>query len=515
MHKWLYAVWVGAEVLLLISVGGLWIAAPEYTMLNAALTVFTLILGLLLLYPRRVDFVTWLKSRQSRVALTQFTGMGLVLAIVALINHVGWKFPLSADFSQQQLHTLSAQTRTILKQAPAGLRLTYFARKEDWPQGMAILRLFRAARSDIQLDAVDVEASPQRARAAGVTENGSVELSLGKKKVVFFLKDELSITNALLKLSRPRALRIYLTTGHGEAQCQKTGEEGISAFCEHLKNQLYETVGLDLSIVKEVPQDADLVVVWGPTTTLLDVEIQRLQRWMERGGSLMLLLSPTFQHDDMVKLRNLILPWGLKLNNDLIIDRLSTLETNEATIPLVTKYDPRHPVTRGFTARTLFPLSASVDVVTPVYDGVATRLLAFTSEYPGAWAEKDLAGVANGKATFNDGVDIKGPVALVGVSERLSDKVGEKDTRLAVIGNDVFARNAYRGQAANMNLLLNLTSWLAHDEGLVSLNRPHLNQGGVVLGNSHLRLVFFIAVITIPLLAFAIAVLIYRRRRRL
>ena len=158
--------------------------------------------------------------------------------------------------------------------------------------------------------------------------------------------------------------------------------------------------------------------------------------------------------------------WGLKVNNDLVIDRLSTLENNEATIPILTKYDPAHPITKGFSARTLFPLSSSVEVVTPLYSGVAVTPLAFTSEFPGSWAERDLAGIANGRAEFDKG-DLKGPITIVAVAERITDKAQEKDSRVAAIGNDTFTRNAYQGQTANMNFLLNVVGWLSHGEGLV------------------------------------------------
>jgi hypothetical protein len=66
-----------------------------------------------------------------------------------------------------------------------------------------------------------------------------------------------------------------------------------------------------------------------------------------------------------------------------------------------------------------------------------------------------------------------------------------------------------------MNLALNLVGWLAHDEGLIALDRPGLARPPVVLGRSHLHVVFFLAVVTIPLLAFGVALWTYRRRRRL
>lgn len=515
MAAWLYIVWVSVELLLVIAAGALWVASPDTLTLNLSLSVFTLFLGILLAYPRRVDFVTWLKSRQFRSALTQIAGFFLVAGSVALVNHLGWKFPVKWDLTEKKLNTLSDQTKKVLAALPEDVSVTFFAKREDWAQGMAILSLYRDAHPTLKLEAVDIEGAPQKARAEGVVENGTVILKHKENRVVFLIKDELSVTNAFLKLARPRRIKVYFTIGHGESLCSMKTEGGISAFCDHLVGQLYDVNTLDLQRAKEIPADAELVIVWGPTTGMLPVETQRLQRWLERGGSLLALLSPGFLQDTSTELRQLLRNWGLVVNNDLVIDRLSTLENNEATIPIVTKYEPNHPTTRNFTARTLFPLSSSVEMIAPIYAGVATQTLAYTSPFPGSWGERDLAGIAKGKAEYNDKVDLKGPVALAAVAERVTDKAREKDTRVAAIGNDAFARNAYQAQTANMNLLLNVVGWLAHDEGLLSLSRPNLAQDPIVLSAIHLHVVFYLVVVTLPLLALIGAVLVYRRRRKL
>lgn len=515
MANWVYIIWVIIEVLLIITTGALWTVSPDTLTLNFSLTIFISVLGILLIYPRRVDFVTWIKSRQFKTALTQIVQFFLVLGIVALLNHLAWRFPFKADLTQKGLNTLSGQTQQILNDLPKEIEVSFYARREDWPLGMSLLQLFREAKPSLKLEAIDIESSPQRARAEGVSENGTVIIRDQEKKVMFALKDELSVTNAFLKLMRSRAIKVYFTSGHGEASCEMKEDGGISAICDHLKGQIYEIHYLDLQRVKDVPTDADLVVIWGPTTGLVESEIQRLQRWLERGGSLLTLLSPGFLQDTAGSLRELLKNWGLHISNDLVIDRLSTIENNEATIPIITKYAKDHPVTKGFIARTLFPLSSSVQSVTPLYQGVAVTQLAFTSPLPGSWAERDLPGIAKGKAEFDEGKDLKGPISVAGVAERITDKLGEKDTRIGVIGNDSFTRNAYQNQTANANFLLNMIGWLAHDEGLLSLSRPGLSRETVILSATHIHVVFFLVVVTMPLLAFVAAIWVYRRRRKL
>lgn len=515
MNRWWYSAWVVVFGLLVLSSVSLWLVATEHVVLNLSVTVFTVLLGLLIFYPRRVDILTWLTSRQGKTGLVQLSQFVLVCFISTLVAYLAWKFPFQVDISERSLNTLSAQSQQVTKDLPEGTSLTLYARRAEWARAMGLLNLYRTVRRDLVISAIDPEVRPQAARAAGVNDHGTVIVEGGGRRVSFPLKDELSVTNALLKIIREKQPRAYFVWAHGEATCSNKNEDGLSALCGHLRAQNYTTLPLDLQKSTDVPVDADVVVIWGPTAGFLAPEVQRLQRWLERGGSLLFAYSPNFQLDHLRELRGLLAKWGIQSFNDLVVDRLSTLESQEATIPVVSRYAKNHPATRGFTNRTIFPLSSSLESVLPIYENVAVTGLAMTSDYPGSWAERDLAAVAEGKADFDEKLDRKGPINLAMVAERVTNNLRDKDTRIAVIANDVFARNAYQNQTANMNFVLNILGWLAHDEGLVSLNRPGLSHEPVIISTPHLRLVFVVTVLAVPLVALILAILVYRRRRSL
>jgi ABC-type uncharacterized transport system involved in gliding motility auxiliary subunit len=510
-----YYVWIVVETLLIISSISLWIVAPEYVSLNFSVSIFTLCLAVILFYPRRSHFQDWLKSRTAKNALIHFTQLFLIACILALISYLAWRFPKSVDLTQRGLNTLSQQTIQVLENMPEQVEMTYFGRRQDWPQAMKLLELFRQARRDIVINAIDPETHPQKARSQGVQDNGVVILTHKDKRVSFILKDELSVTNGFLKLMRSRDLKAYFTWGHGEVSCEAHSRDGGFAFCEKLKQQNFSLMTLDLQRSPSVPKDADVVIIWGAQSGFHSSELLRLQRYLEQGGSLLWLQGPELESSMHEELRELVKKWGMRLNNDLVIDQKSTLEEQEATIPIIVEYSKGHPITKNWNQRTLFPFSSSIDLVQPLYSDVAMSSLALTSSYPHSWAEKDLKALAQGRAEFNADKDTRGPISVVAVAERLNPSSSEKDTRIAVIGNDGFIRNAYQNQPANINFTLNVISWLAHDEGLVSLNRPGMMHQPVILSTQHIRLIFFIVVVTIPVLAFVAAIVIYRRRRSL
>ncbi len=510
-----YLIWLSTEILLIIASISLWLVAPEHLLLNISTTVFTLLLGFILFYPRRSSFETWIKSRTAKNAAIHITQATLLFCILSLLSFLAWKFPMQIDTTERSLNTLSDQSRRILADLPKDAKMTLFARRADWPRGMAMLKLYKMERPDLILDAIDPEAQPQLARAQGIRDNGTVIVESLGKKIIFLLKDELSITNAILKVMRSYQLNIYFTWGHGEVECKNLNADGGSGFCEQLKDQNYRISTLDLQTARDVPKDADALVIWGAQSDFLTSEILRLQRYLERGGSVLWLQGPDFERDSHKELRALIKRWGLSLNNDLVIDQKSTLENQEATIPIIDSYATGHVLTRGWKQRTLLPLASSILITLPLYDNVATTALAQTSMYPSSWAEKDFKGIALGRAEFSEGKDEKGPISLIAVAERVTANKAEKDSRLALVSSDGFIRNQYQNQTANMNFALNLVGWLTHDEGLLSLNRPGLSHEPVVLSTQHMRFVFFITVLTIPILAFVMALVVYRRRRRL
>jgi ABC-type uncharacterized transport system involved in gliding motility auxiliary subunit len=244
----------------------------------------------------------------------------------------------------------------------------------------------------------------------------------------------------------------------------------------------------------------------GPTSGFLSSEAAILKKYVNDNGHLILALAPAFKKDLYDNLIEIIKPYGLDLGKDIVVDRLSTVQGAEATIPIVNKYESQHPVTENFISRTVFPLSSSVKVV----EGKDTAsLLALTSSFPASWAETDLQAVTKGKAEFNEKSDTKGPIGLMGVAEG----AGQSTARIVLIGSSSFLINAYQNQSANSTLFLNSVSWSVNDEGIISFNRPGIEEYPVILSAQHLQMIFVISILVVPIIFFGTAILIYRRRR--
>ena len=511
MKMWLFPLWVIIDILVGLCSISLWIAAPEYTTLNVGVTVFALALGILLSFLRWHELGIFIRSKYFKHMLYHVMNMSLVLAIAGVVNYLGNKNYKEFDITSEKRNSLTDQTLKILEMIKAPMTLTVFAKREEWKPMLDMLKLYEAKNKLIKLNAVDTDVRPELVREKGITHNGTVVIDYKGKESQFMMGDELKVTNALLKALREENIVLYMVSGHQELSCSESSNEGLSELCNKLKSQNYVIKDLDLTKTTEVPKDASAVLVLGPVSGFLESEAKQLEQYLSRGGSLFLALAPAFKSEVYNNLTQLALPYGLRMGKDVVIDRLSTVQGSEATIPVISRYEENHPITAGFNQRTVFPLSSSVSLL----EGNDTAtILAATSSFPGSWAETDLKAITKGRAEYKEKEDIKGPIGLMGVGE----KVGEGanlDSRFVLLGSSSFLINAYQNQTANSTLFLNTVSWMVKDEGIISFNRPGIEEYPVILSAQHIQMIFVIAILVVPIVFFGFGIFIYRRRRLL
>lgn len=511
MKSWLFPLWVIIDVLVFLAAISLWIAAPEFKTLNIGLTLFAMTLGFLLMVSKFDEIKVFVRSRYFEKVLYHGINVLLVISIISMVNYLGNKNFKEFDLTSEKRNSLADQTIKVLDMVKSPLKMTVFAKREEWTPMLNLLRLYEGANSQIELDAVDTDLRPDLVKLKNVTQNGTVFINYKGEESSFVLMDELSITNALLKALRQEKIVLYFVTGHQELSCLETSPEGLSILCDKLRAQNYEIRELDLTKVVGVPKDATAVFVLGPISGFLKSEIALLKDYMNRDGNFFLALAPAFKAELYDNLVDLVRPFGLELGKDVVIDRLSTVQGAEATIPIISNYDAQHPITEGFNLRTVFPLSSSVSTL--LGKDMAT-IIASTSPFPGSWAETNLKGVTQGKAEYNEKEDKKGPIGLLGVSEG-TGRAGLPTPRVALLGSSSFLVNGYQNQSGNTTLFLNTVSWMVNDEGIISFNRPGIEEYPVILSAQHLQLIFVIAILLVPIIFFGTAIFIYRRRRLL
>jgi len=162
---------------------------------------------------------------------------------------------------------------------------------------------------------------------------------------------------------------------------------------------------------------------------------------------------------------------------------------------------------------TFFPLARSVKTVENSNSQFSSSLLFKTSD--SSWGETNLK---SGSAEFDEGKDIKGPVALGAVSTKSvsgddsSRKYG-KEARVVVIGDSDFASNQYFNHQRNGDLFLNTISWLAEDEDLISIRPKSQENRAIQLTKAGASLLWWLAIIVMPASVLVSGIWVWTRRR--
>ncbi|MCG8422897.1 MAG: GldG family protein [Proteobacteria bacterium] len=114
------------------------------------------------------------------------------------------------------------------------------------------------------------------------------------------------VNTALMKLSREKRVA-YMTVGHGELNDSNSNwaKSGGRIFARRggLKTNLIKSalrnlnfqvkdLGLAQGLANEVPDDATVVLILGPQAPLLDEEYAALDRYLARGGRVLIALDP-------------------------------------------------------------------------------------------------------------------------------------------------------------------------------------------------------------------------------
>jgi len=102
-----------------------------------------------------------------------------------------------------------------------------------------------------------------------------------------------------------------------------------------------------------------------------------------------------------------------------------------------------------------------------------------------------------------------------GIVKPSSDKNPAVKSRLVVTGTSSFPMNAYFPMQGNGNLFLNMVSWLAQDEDLISIRPKPPEDRRLIMSQGQLSMVRLITVFILPGIALiaGIAVVMNRRRR--
>ena len=509
MKHWYNLLLISILSILYLVVVALWIAIPEELTLNLAVSGFAMALTLIALYMNKEKLSVFYQSHYFKNLQESLVYFFLLFCLMGVGNYWAYKHPIQADLSVIKINSLSDQTKNILKSLNEPITFKMFARKQESLVWMALLEMYRTEKNSITIEKIDIDVRPDLVGDYQISDTATLVVEYSGKRQKVVERDELNITNALIKISRPGDPVAYFVQGHGEPDINSNEAEGIKLLFLAAKNSAVDIRPLNLLSTQEIPFDAKALILWGPKTRLQDSEINVLKRFLERKGHLLLALDPDLNGDKHENLRALMRSYKIIMRNDLVVDKKSFVNGSNGSIPLVDHFDHEFEMTKNFKGQVFFPLVSSLEIIpneiTPSLKG-DLHALASTTAFPDSWGETSLKEMSTQNMIFTAGKDQAGPLNLALAFDG-------QDNRIVAFGNSSFVLNAYSKFGSNFAFFLNALSWTLGEDRLISFNLPIVQSEPVFISSPQLGIIFYFSVLFSPLVLFGLAVFMYRRRR--
>jgi ABC-type uncharacterized transport system involved in gliding motility auxiliary subunit len=515
-----------AAVACLLASGFLWLFYPGVPARWVFLAAGGLLLLLALAFNAR-EARSAMGTRTARYGAGAAVMVLLALGIVVAANAISVRHHKRWDFTENKRNSVSPQTIQVLRALKTPVKAIAFFRtdtpgKKTAEDLLTQFATYSGGKFTWRLE--DTDRAPALARQYGVESYGTVVLEGGpagqlRTEKVLDAEEE-KLTNAIVKVTRTGKRVIYVMKGHGEREIGATDRAGFSQAKEQMERANYEVKELFLARDPKIPDDAAIVMVPSPKTDLFPQELAALDAYIAKAGKVFFMAAP-FQAGTTVKYLS---KYGVVVDDDVVIELnpIGQLFGVGPLVPVVGQYDP-HPITKDMGGvMTLFPLTRSVAAAKALPKGVQASSLAQTSNQ--SWGETDKNVFQSGKAT-PDPNEKTGPlaVALVATVDAQPDPKAEGDAakktpkaRIVVVGTADFASNQFLGAQGNRDFFLNVVSWLAEEEDLISIRAKDTKQNPVVLTSAQSNLVLGLPLLVLPgaVLLCGIAVIMQRRRAR-
>jgi ABC-type uncharacterized transport system involved in gliding motility auxiliary subunit len=516
--------WVGTA--LVFAAVAIRFLRPEWLQYGTYLTYGGLVCILIYMVGQWRDIVTFYGRRQARYGTMSMVAVLVALGIVIAVNYLGTRQNKRWDLTENQAFSLSEQSLKILQQLDAPVQFTVFDLDTNFGRFRDRLDAYDYESDNINVEYVDVDRQPARAKQAEITTAGTILINYKDRVQRISNTEEQDITNALIKVVTGTERKVYFTQGHGERDTAGSDRLGYSGVTAALGNDNYTVEKLVLVQQKDVPADATVVVVAGPQTDLLAPEIDALKRYVAKGGKVMVMLDPPEPSGaDVPNLRAFVKEWAIEFGNDIVVDAsgMGQLFGGDASVPVAASY-PVHPISAGFRVMTAFPLSRSVKTVEGGSEGRTAQPLVETSAQ--SWAETDLKSLAGGKVEFNaDQQDRQGPIALGAAasapaaappppaSGNASPDAPKPESRIVAFGDSDFAANNALGIQGNQDFFLNAVNWLAQQENLIAIRPKEAQDRRITLTADQQQRIMLLSLFVVPGLVLAGGVYSWWRRR--
>ena len=448
----------------------------------------------------------------------------IVLAILIAVNVFASALPSSMtkyDISSSKLYSITSNTKVVVNALDQDVTIYWIvqAGKEDKVLDN-LLDNYKNLSDHIQVVKKNPDVYPSFAKqyTDETVQNNSLVVECGDRNKYISYNDiyvqesnmysynynvsfdgEGAITSAIDYVTDEEQPQMYVLEGHGEADLPET-------FKDQLNKENIETHSFSLLNEDQIPEDADFVMIYAPSSDISEEEEKLLADYASNGGKLLVMAGPS-KSGTLTNLYELLNDYGVTADDGIVVegDRehyafqspfvlLPNIESDKLTDSLI---DANYFV--------IMPLAQGMKIGESGSKGTVTPILTTSDN---SFSKADGYNLTTYE---HEDQDTDGPYA-VGLSIE-TDGGGQ----IIWFSSSTFLEDMYNAYSsgANDDLAMNAVSSLVGEREAMAIRSKSLNYNYLTISDSTASLLKVLMIGMFPLVYLAAGIYIVMRRRRL
>lgn len=459
--------------------------------LSVVLTIAFLVYTILLEIGRRsLEAQSILSDKKRGLLQNTIVGFLLLVPLLVAINYVAIMRNYNFDLSEKGKYSLSSISKNILRGIDKPVEIIAFYPRPleaDGPgTSLSLTRIrpdleilmdqYRASNPNIQTRFINADVEMDLLSGMGQVSNGNILVrasrdflpgdSTGYNEEKLSVREESDLedierklTSAILNVTSKKR-KAYFTSANGErygSGFRNLRNEQITNFTSalHYLNFQINELGFAEGWPKDIPDDAGLVVIIGPTVPLNErARVAILNYSLERKGKLFISIEPKGKEDFSWLLNKA----GIRFQSEL----LSQVETKPGMV--VARDFPEHPIADSLPKKEIgivFPYSGSLETFSDGSSSFSYLTKFILDSGPDAFVDPLGTGkqsVSNPKSNFHLGVVLQSIDPKNSVDSKIDD-----ESRIVVFSGTSWLTDQFISYNMNKNIALSSVSWMFQD----------------------------------------------------
>lgn len=477
------------------------------------------------------------KTKYGSMAIA-FTAIFLVAAV--LVNVLGVlltdRLGLRWDITDNRLYTISDTTVELLETLPEDIKVTVLSTEYAYqntstyrPIREVLTRYEQLSGGKLTVRYVDPYANPdivsqyseistpneadiiiessKRYKAITPSDLYDIRIDYSEGTQQQGLQAEQKFSSAIMYCLADELPKAIRTSGHDE--------DDLSGLNSLLTTANYSLDRLNLAI-NEIPDDCALLIITNPKSDFQDVEIERLEQYLDGDGSVIVFYDTTIGRH-LTKFELFMEDWGVAPQDTLVCDSEWAYTSPVAVIPAL---DSTHELTSSINRNTgdyvVSTYSRAWSTVWGASGTVkgfrrATSLLTTTAT---SYGKSTASGQNISTFSKQDG-DTNGPFYIGVLSEQNNPNTGSKSNILflssgvasdAVLENDMFL---------NRRLMISAINFMNEDSDAIIVEARYAQSTSLTITKADANFIFWTMCVAIPVgVLVAGGVVWFRRKNR-